>query len=184
MSPRSSFIVTKLDGAAVLGSVGTALDLGAGPGDAAAALAERGYTVHAVEKYRTVIDHTQTDSDAISFIHEDIRDYPIEPDTYDIVIAHNILPFMPDKETVARIISNAVTGLRDQGVLFISLFGPNDAWADKEDMTFYSYDDALGVLGKHDLTFVHKATEEGWGRMMNQELKYWHIHRFICRKTS
>ena len=168
----------------LLRNTGRALDLGCGGGVDAQELAELGYAVDAVEK-------DEKYSEALSKLAQNlsvsvhlaaIETFPIHPSTYSVIIANNSLPFISEKKCVKDILRKSVAGLTENGVLYFTLFGPKDAWASKNGMSFFAYDEALAFLQTLPVSVYHRSTEEGYGKTMKDEIKYWHIHRFFCMK--
>lgn len=168
----------------LLTNVGRTLDLGCGNGADAQELAALGYTVDVVEKdtaHKKTLAALSQKTSVVSHTVA-IENFKIQKGTYTLIIANNSLPFVSDKERVTRVITDSVAGLTPKGVLYFTLFGPRDAWAAKPTMSFFSYDEALSLLETLPVQIYHRATEEGYGKTMKGDIKYWHIHRFFCIK--
>src|SRR3989344_4888841 len=172
----STLLIEKFTKLNLLSPPGEVLDLGCGAGDDAIVLAEMGFNVVAVDKNTEEISKRKGNL-PISIVTSDIRDFNIENEKYNIIIANNVLPFLGSKDDVYETIKAITGGLLSGGIMYITLFGPKDAWA-KEDknMTFIEYDEAISFLGSLGLTPIHRLTEEGLGPLMKGEIKYWHIH--------
>ena len=138
--------------------------MGCGDGQETLALAERGLHVTAVDTKPTDELVAKRGSLPVEIVQSDVRKFAIKANFYDIIIAKNILPFHGNKNEVFEVIRNMTQGLRVDGVLYITLFGPRDAWVKTEkEMTFIEYDDAINFLESLSLIMVYKSTEEGMG---------------------
>lgn len=179
---KSTPLVEKFKKLNLISPPGEALDLGCGAGEDAVALAEMGFNVTAVDRNTEEISNRKG-SLPISVITSDIMDFNIENGKYNIIIANNVLSFLDSKDKVYEIIKAISSGLLHGGIMYITIFGPKDAWA-KEDkkMTFISYDEATAFLESLGLTSIHRLTEEGLGPVRPAGIKYWHIHRFLYKK--
>lgn len=154
---------------------GRALDVGSGQGFLAKQLVLAGFEVDAVDKEKT----EDLGNPKIHQINQAIQDFEIKPEEYDLIIARNIFPFMPSAKIIFQIIDKLYTGLKVGGVMSFTLFGPRDDWADKQEMTFIEFDQALAQIpGKK----LKTGTEYFLGPKMNGELKNWHIHHFVIEK--
>lgn len=173
-----SFHIRKMKSEGLLKDGSVALDLGCGSGRDTLVLAELGYRVDAVDKNNELEDKSDQN---IAFTQQDITDFLIKPDYYDIIIANNSLPFLPGRETLKQKIAEMALGLKVGGKVFLTLFGPNDQWAqEQKPMSFFSYTEAVGLLVSLPLRLYWQSTEEGYGKTMKGNIKYWHIHRFLC----
>ncbi len=144
---------------------GQALDVGSGQGFITNKLAEIGFSVDSIDK---------NNSDS-----EDIRIYDLKTNNYDLIIARNVLPFLSSREETFTVINKLFSGLKSGGVMYFTIFGPKDDWANDPKMTFLEYDDVLSNLpGK----VLKQGTEFLWGPTMAGEMKHWHIHHFVIEK--
>lgn len=161
-----------------------ALDLGCGAGVHAIKLAENGYIVDAVDANAAQVNSLKDKLGNLSIrpVSEDITRFNIEGDTYSLVVARNVFPFIKDKEIVAQTIQNIAKGLKSGGSLFFTLFGTRDAWAAKVTMSFFDYEEILPTLKNAGLEVVEKDEYEGEGPTMSGEIKHWHIHTYLCKK--
>lgn len=181
----STLLVELLERLKLISAPGQALDLGCGQGADAIALAERGFQVTAVDKNTKEISKNKKNL-PITVVESNMQNFLIENDKYNIIIAINSLPFLSSKDEVYKIIEDLSKGLKQKGLLYITLFGPKDAWAkEKKNMTFIGYDEAIDFLGSLGLSPIHRLTEEGLGPVISAGIagiKYWHIHRFLYQK--
>ncbi len=152
---------------------GFALDLGCGDGSDSDALKALGYEVTPVDI-----------GSPYPSIKEDIRRYRIDPDRYDVIICNNVLPFISDKEDVKKALANIFQGLNDHGVAFLTFFGPKDDWAQRPTMSFFDFAEITGYLRSFGLFILESSTTEGYGKTMKGNIKYCHIHRFLCSKAA
>lgn len=164
---------------------GFALDLGCGEGEFAFLLAKNGLSIHAVDSDPKAIKNLENrfedDPDLIARVG-DITDWPISEDTYTLIFARNVFPFIKDKEAVKKIITNAAEGLIPGGEFYFTLFGPEDGWSKKENMSFFEHDEIKPLLNELGLTIVDSDEFKGEGKMMNGNTKFWHIHSYLVRK--
>jgi SAM-dependent methyltransferase len=132
---------------------GHALDLGCGEGADACWLAERGWTVVAVDisdtalRRATAAAEAQGLSDGIQFVQHDLSD-SFPDGTFDLVSAqflHSMLPF--DRP---RVLQQAASAIRPGGVLLIVDHAGPPPWASKLDH-HHEFPSAEEVIGSLDL---------------------------------
>jgi len=175
-------LVEQLKNLNLISVPGLALDLGCGDGGDSIALAEVGLNVVAIDKRTEEIVERKGDL-TISVVTSDIRDFKIEKEKYNLIIAKNVLPFLGSKEESYQTIRSISEGLLPGGSMYLTLFGPKDAWAmEKSNMNFIDYDEAVSFLNSLGLISIHRLTEEGLGPLKSGGIKYWHIHRFLYKK--
>ena len=163
--------IKKMSDLGLLKKRGFALDLGCGNGDDSEALKSLGYEVVSID----------IDSEYAG-IKSDIRDFKIEQGKYAVIICNNILPFIPDKEDVKRIIQDICKGLNLDGVAFFTLFGVNDEWSHKPSMSFFGLSEISSYIKDLGIFVLEYSMTEGYGKTIKGDIKYWHIHRFLCAK--
>lgn len=152
---------------------GFMLDLGCGKGADSDYFIDKGYGVTSVD----------TDSTYVSQ-KTDIRDFIIHGDTFDVIIANNVLPFIADKNEVKNILLKMYKGLKKGGIMYFTVFGVNDDWySTKKSMSFFEHVD-IDIFTKTlpDIKILEKTTIEGYGKTMKGDIKYWHIHTYLCKK--
>ena len=186
---NQSIIVKKLYRDELIGNTGYALDLGFGKSQDALELAGHGFILDTVDSDEQVVktlgDECSKDANKnlkINIYHQKIEDFEIKKEKYDCIIASNSLPFIESKEKVKEIIKNIVSGLKSDGCFYITLFGIKDAWIDKKNMSFWEYDEIKNILDSLDVNFYHNTIEEGYGRTMKGDIKYWNVFKFIYIK--
>lgn len=179
-----SLLIKQLQPLGLLRGNGKALDLGFGLGHETSALAELGYEVVAVDRDKNNIKNLkpQIGNLKIELIEESIESYQISNNSYDIIIAKNSLSFVAPRKTVFEIIKRIARGLKDSGIVYLTLFGPKDSWADRKEMSFFEFDEVMEYLNQLNLKHIHRSTEEGLAPKMDGSIKYWHIHKFLYQK--
>lgn len=125
--------------------IGRALDLGCAAGATARYLAERGFTVDAVDwnTYSEFVEHPN-----IRLQRQDIAELSFQPESYDVVVASQVLQFF-SRSVRSRLISDIARALKAGGVLFASSFTDGDqfleifraeGWAEEEDLSLHAPD--------------------------------------------
>jgi|SRR3989344_5374218 len=182
--------VKKLYNDGLIKNGGHALDLGCGKGMDVLSLANLDFEVDAVDVDATALDNLKSElakdeykDSKVNIVNQKIEDFKVKEGVYDCIIAINSLPFIDSKEKVIEIIKNIVLGLKEDGCMYITLFGKKDAWTDKENMSFFEYGEIKNVLDSlGDVSFYHSTIEEGYGKTIKGDIKYWNIFRFIYIK--
>ena len=178
---KTTPLIKQLSSLKLLSGSGRVLDLGVGKGEDSTVLAEMGYDVEAVDR-DPKLSEEDLKSPRIQVVKEDILNFQIEPNKYAIIIAKNVLPFLNTPEDVFTILSRMSDGAQSRGIIYFTLFGPRDGWRGSKNMSFIEYEDAVSFINSLPLEIQHMSTEEGYGLKMDGEIKYWHIHKFLCLK--
>ncbi|MDP3982982.1 MAG: methyltransferase domain-containing protein [bacterium] len=180
----NSWMVRKVVGEKLLPSKTHILDLGCGEGQDALTLAMLGHEVDAVDRHRdSIATLTQRSRNwKINTFNQTIESFSITPGQYGAIIANNSLPFLNSKVAVELKIKEMFTGVRAEGILALSLFGPRDGWFNCTKMSFFEYDEALKIIENTGGKIYYQSQEEGYGLTMQRRLKFWHIFRFILIK--
>ena len=150
---------------------GRALDLGAGDFQLAKKLQELGYKVDTVD-----IKDIGPVLNGVKFFRQDILTFDING--YDLIVAKNSLPFTDSRTMIKKI----AEGLNNNGITSFTLFGQRDDWNGRAGMTFVDYGEAIRFIKKTSLVIYRQSTEEGYGPTKTGDIKYWHIHSFVCTK--
>ncbi len=182
---QSTPLIKQLDSLKLLHG-GKALDLGVGPGHESIILAKRDYHVTAVDLSEKTIETLQSKIAGlpIKLVHSNILSFEIHLNSFDLIIVKNVLPFLENKNDAIEVIKKLANGLKNNGIIYLTLFGPSDEWANKPTMSFFEYQEAIDLLSSLPLKILHRSTEEGLGSTMFGDIKYWHIHKFLCQKIS
>ena len=70
------------------------------------------------------------------------------------------------------------------GFAYVTVFGRKDSWSDRAQMTFWDYQEIVSLLESCGGNVYHSVIEEGFGRTINGEIKYWNVFKFIYTKDS
>lgn len=142
---------------------GIALDISPGSGRDTRALKDLGLEVVA----------GSTNSSVESFL--------FEKEKYDVIIASNILSFISNKSKIKQIIWNMNEALKPGGVMYLSLFGIRDDWANRDNMSFFDDEEIKNVL-PDNISIIEKSVTEGLSKSFLGKIKYSHVYVFICKK--
>lgn len=110
---------------------GRALDLGAGAGRDALALAQCGLEVTCVDLSQRGLEQILERArergleDRISVQHADVRDVEIQAGQYDVIIGTTVLDHIP-ADDAATVWQRMVNGLRPQGILYVEVHSSDD----------------------------------------------------------
>lgn len=160
------------------------LDLGCGPGNRAISFAKSGNEVVAVDDSKEAVKNLidRIGNLPIIPINQDIREFHIEPKSYDCIIASNVLPFLK-KDEIVSVLENMKRGLKKGGIAEFSLFGIDDPWAKKYagSMTFYERSKLPLFTEGMDLLSLEEMKDNA--PTMNGEIKYWHKFLIVYKKV-
>lgn len=159
-----------------------ALDLGAGSLRNTRYLLEQGFRVDAIDRdplMQEVADELQTAN-----LHTQVADFmefDFPVDAYDLVVAHNTLPFATPG-TFPDLWSRVVASLRTGGIFCGTFFGPHDTWAHtKPDMSFVTKDDVEHLLSGLEILSFREHEEDATDIQGNP--KHWHYFEATARKV-
>lgn len=176
----------KLQSEQKLKTNGLLLDLGGAEGQKSSPFLKFGYRIILTDINDHLLDQASLNFKKIKdndwqIINQTIQDFSFE-DTYDGIIIANVLPFITDKREISRIIKAVFQSLNKSGFLYFTLFGSNDDWAiqRKDEMSFYSRDEALSILQSTTPYFF--SEDIGQGLTKKGQLKNWHIFHFLYIK--
>ncbi len=161
----------------VSGSV--ALDLGAGALRDSLFLLDHGFTVTAVDSNPEVTQYAPDNADFELHICS-YSEFAFPTSNYDLVSAQYALPFESPEE-FSVIFSKIIASLKAGGIFTGQLFGSDDGWASREDMTFHTKEQVEELL--HPFTTIHVLREEKrLGPTASGEEKMWHVFHIIAEK--
>ncbi len=150
---------------------GYALDLGCGGGKLSKELLKEGYNVDAVD-YRY-----QAPFPGILAYEGDVREFPINKDFYDLIVAQNVLQFL-SREEIDEMVAKMYAGLKSGGIMYIALFGTKDPWNNEENAGKMTFLDNLVIPGK----LIYGEESFGLGKKMDGGVKDFHCHRYVVQK--
>ncbi|MGI5187134.1 methyltransferase domain-containing protein [Promicromonospora sp. CA-289599] len=163
-----------------------AVDLGAGAGIETAAMLTAGWRVTAIEPAADTALTAVPDSDRPALAHRPsfVQDALPLPHA-DLVHASYALPFVPvaDFDRVWKAVREA---LLPGGYLAVTLFGPNDAWAQDPSiapgrLTFHSRADVERLLDGLDVVDLDEKDRED---RTTRGTKHWHVFEAIARRAK
>jgi len=162
---------------------GPALDLGCGTGAEAEYLAKNGFMVDAIDKSATAAKYARERCAGLTVdvVQADFREVPFPPDHYAIAVSINALPFV-GKEECRVLITALQSSLKVGGAALLGVFGPEHAWADRTDMSFWTLDEFASLWdGWNVLT---RDEYKGPFPLVSGENIFQHRISIVARKTA
>lgn len=105
---------------------GNVLDLGIGEGNNSIILADLGFNVTGVDNSKNALDICNNGkNDNLSLIQDDIRNFKIQNNYYDLIMSRAVLHFL-HKDDVKNIIHDIKSNLKNNGLVYITVFSIND----------------------------------------------------------
>lgn len=101
------------------------LDLGIGEGQNSIILAESGYNVTGVDVSGKALDVCKSNFPDINIVKDDIRNFNIEPNYFDLIMSRYVLHFL-HKNDATSIINSIKKNLKQNGLVYIVVFSTND----------------------------------------------------------
>jgi trans-aconitate methyltransferase len=164
-------------------SPGQAIEIGFGDGTEVLALLKRGWRVLAVdpepraaEMLRPRAAKAFRDRLTIATASADEVDLP----PFDFLYAGYSLPFL-ERTALGRAWMRFRAQLRPGGLLAVNLFGPNDSWASRPDMSFVDRDALLGLVDGLDVLVLDEQERDGDAY---SGPKHWHVFDIIARQPK
>ena len=153
---------------------GRVLDIGAGNLRDTRHLLVRGFPVDAVDPKKP----TRIPNDKhFIFNQSAIEEYDIKPNTYDLINAQFVLPFIKDD---AALLTRIKRGLKKSGIFVGQFFGKHDEWVEDPDLHFYTKKEVLRLLERFRI--ISLVEEKKDFNTMDGKKKYWHTLEFIVKK--
>lgn len=111
---------------------------------------------------------------------KEFKDLKIEANSFDLINAEFSLPFY-GKEGFELFFNNIKEGLKKDGIFTAQLFGIRDSWnTSHSKMIFHTRDEVMSLL--KELELIEFKEEEKDAPSSTEDMKHWHIFRFIVRK--
>lgn len=155
---------------------GNALDLGCGTGAEAEWLAHNGFVVDAVEKNPIMVKVAKERCQGLSVnvVEGDFLNFSFEIGKYKLATAINALPFVT-KDRCRMLLEDVKESVAPGGAVIFAVYGPDHAWADREDMSFWTKDE-FGAIW-HDWV-IHELEEfrGDWPLVSGETIHQHRIH--------
>lgn len=159
-----------------------ALDIAAGALNETKDMLNKGFRVTATDSNSGITDLGNLINDnnlSTVVVNMEGFDYGIEK--FDFIIAMFALPFMKPK-LFARTFNKIIPSLKKEGIFAFHLFGKNDDWSGKSEMTFHDQNSAKRLI--EGLKIVKFKEIEIDGKIANGDNKHWHVFQIIVIKGS
>lgn len=101
------------------------LDLGIGQGQNSIFLSNFGYQITGVDFSKKSLETASENCPNLNLVQDDIRNFNIEKDKYDLILSSNVLHFL-HKDDSYEIIENIKSNLKTNGLAYISVFSTDD----------------------------------------------------------
>lgn len=159
-----------------------ALDLGAGSlNDTPLLLAEGFAEVIAVDKHDVtqLIGKELPKDTRFKYILSSFEDFDFPVDTFDLINAQFVLPFINPKSFDA-VLENIYNSLKSDGIVTGQFFGDRDEWRNNPEMTFTSRTQVENLLKKYKTISLEEEERDSVTAV--GEMKHWHLFHFIVQK--
>lgn len=161
---------------------GVALDLGCGSGSEAEFLAKNGFMVDAIDKSEMAIKFTRERCQGLTVdaLLGDFLEFEYRPDYYSVVVAINSLPFVPPDRAPA-LIADIQRSLKPGGAAILAVYGPDHAWKDRADMSFWQPEEFRAVWNAFDIPHFQEY-RGAWPLLTGEEIYQHRIHLVAKKK--
>jgi SAM-dependent methyltransferase len=155
---------------------GKVLDIGCHIGNESRELLVRSFDVDGID----VQNLTNISDPLFHFFQSDIRDFKIQKDFYDLILAYYVLPFLRDEQTIQRVIKDIRLGLKESGIAIITLFGKEHEWykSGVGKHIYFTFEEAKRIIGE----YIYVEAKEGMSDTMNGQRIFWQSWDFVIRK--
>jgi SAM-dependent methyltransferase len=156
----------------------SALDLGAG------ALNDSKYLLSVGFSKVVAIDSEEVplfSHPAFIFKKVSIEDYDFPSDTFYLVNAQFVLPFIK-KDKLRHAIAGIKKSLKDEGLFTGQFFGTNDDWNKLPSVSIFSKEEVLDMLSDFEKIVIREEEKEA--PTASGSLKHWHIFHFIVKNNN
>lgn len=159
-----------------------AVDVGAGGGADALEFARRGWTVHAYDTDAT-LTHRLVENERmrgkVVFHHADAASVDEFP-AADVIYSGYALPIL-GPEGLARTWLRLMAALKPGGVVAVDLFGEEDSWAQRPDISTLSTQQISDMFT--GMQVLDRTVRNEDGRFFNGSgKKHWHVITMLARK--
>lgn len=159
-----------------------ALDLGAGALNDTKFLIESGFEkVIAIDSEENSEVLSGLDKKIIFFKKRRIEEYDFPLETFNLVNAQFVLPFIA-KDELPRVMRDIEISLKKDGIFVGQFFGPRDSWATHTDVSVYAQKEVEQFFAGMKVIYF-KEEEKDYKTLLKKE-KHWHIFHFIVRKNN
>lgn len=165
----------------LLGTPGTALDLGCGAGRDTRWLLSQGWKVTAVDmEPQAIAMLDDVAGENLRGVVSSTGDFDFVPESYDLISAQFSLPFQPHS-TFYPAFERLKSALRPGGIFVGQFFGERDSWVNSgRDMTFVTREEAKRLLD--GLTVLEFEEEDEDGTTAFGVEKHWHVFHIMARR--
>ncbi len=164
----------------VQGNIGIrALDLGAGALRDTFFLLDAGFAVTAVDSNPKILEYAKPHEN-LSIEICAFEDYSFPENSFDLVNAQYALPF-GKPEIFETTFQRMISSLKDGAIFTGQLFGVEDGWAHKKEMTFCSAEQVSELLKGFEKVLVLREEKNSGPTAIGPE-KTWHVFHIIARK--
>ncbi len=165
---------------------GKALDIGCGLGSDSIHLSKNKFDVTAVDINSNYIKELQNKKyNNITAVNADISDLELISNTYSIVNAQWVLPFIKT-DKIGKTLKNINNSLKNDGVFCGQFFGRKDQWyfdlKVKSKINFITKREFTELLS--DYFIIYSSELYYLANSINQKNKRWHVYEFIVSKTN
>lgn len=166
------------------------LDLGCGQGKDSVFMAEKGFNVVAIDKSLDKIKNLEGYLEGkeikgkVTVLGQNLADFDIEKDKYQIINAFNSLQFLP-KEKALNVIEKMKNGVKIGGYIIISGFTINDSLheiPENQHKGFFELGELKKIFSDFKLDFYEESTIDDIGHMGFPEPHKHCLVRMIARK--
>jgi len=168
---------------------GNALDIGIGRGDDSILLAEKGFFVTAVDINKDIIEkfkeRTLSENFKIEIVNKNIKDFNIEENNYNLIVAINSIHFL-EKKDFFDVLEKIKNGLRKGGICIIAIFTNEDpmikeGW--RENNYFPKTGELKNIFEKEfEILFFKEAIIEDKGHAGNEKPHSHSVARIVIKK--
>lgn len=172
---------------------GNFLDLGCGQGRDSLFILGKGFNVTMVDKseeeikrIKEYIQKNNLPKNKINLHCQDIGNYNIKDNKFDIINAFNSLQFLPKKESL-RLIDKIKKSLKNKGYVIISSFTVNDPLYEKttnDSRCFFESQELRKLFSDFNIIFYKEEVIEENGHPGYPEPHHHHLVRLIAQKIK